>query len=77
LLDEPTEGIQPNIVEQIEEVLIALNKKHNLTVVLVEQNVEFARRASSRFVLVERGSIAVAGEVGELTDDLVHRHMAV
>lgn len=77
LLDEPTEGIQPNIVEQIEEVLIDLNKKHGLTVVLVEQNVDFARRASSRFVLVERGSIAVEGRVDELTDDLVQRHMAV
>ncbi len=77
LLDEPTEGIQPNIVEQIEAVLIDLNRKHGLTVVLVEQNVGFARRASSRFAFVERGSIAVEGSVAELSDDLVQRHMAV
>ncbi len=77
LLDEPTEGIQPNIVEQIEEVLVQLNQKHGLTVVLVAQNVELARRASHNFVLMERGSISVRGPVNELTDDLVHRHMAV
>lgn len=77
LLDEPTEGIQPNIVEQIEEVLIELNQKHGMTVVLVEQNVEFARRASQHFVVLDRGSVAANGSVEELTDDLVHQHMAV
>lgn len=77
LLDEPTEGIQPNIVEQIEEVLIDLNKKHGMTVVLVEQNVEFARRASQHFVVLDRGSVAADGSVEELTEELVHQHMAV
>lgn len=77
LLDEPTEGIQPNIVEQIEEVLIELNSERSMTVVLVEQNVEFARRASQHFVLLDRGSVAANGAVEELTEDLVHRHMAV
>ncbi len=77
LLDEPTEGIQPNIVEQIEQVLVDLNSKHGMTVVLVEQNVEFARRASQRFVILDRGSVAKQGVVSELTDELVHQHMAV
>lgn len=77
LLDEPTEGIQPNIVEQIEEVLINLNQKHNMTVVLVEQNVEFARRASQHFVVLDRGAIVANGSVEELTDELVHQHMAI
>ena len=77
LLDEPTEGIQPNIVEKIEQVLIDLNRVHGLTVMLVEQNVAFARRASQRFVLMDRGSVAADGSVEELTDDLVHRHMVV
>jgi urea transport system ATP-binding protein len=77
LLDEPTEGIQPNIVEQIEKVLVDLNSKHGITVVLVEQNVEFARRASQRFVILDRGSVAIQGVVSELTDELVHQHMAV
>ncbi len=77
LLDEPTEGIQPNIVEQIEHVLLTLNRDQGMTIVLVEQNVAFARRASKRFLLMDRGSVAAQGSVQELTDDLVHRHMAV
>jgi len=77
LLDEPTEGIQPNIVEQIEEVIVRLNQERGIAIVLVEQNVEFARRASRRFVLLEKGRVVAKGPVAELTDDLVHRHMAV
>lgn len=77
LLDEPTEGIQPNIVEQIEEVIVRLNREHGITIVLVEQNVAFARRASQRFVLMEKGRVAAEGNVSELTDELVQRHMAV
>lgn len=77
LLDEPTEGIQPNIVEQIEEVVVNLNSKHGLTVVLVEQNVQFARRASQRFLILERGSVAVQGAVAGLTDELIRQYMAV
>lgn len=77
LFDEPTEGIQPNIVEQIEETIIRLNKEHGIAVVLVEQNVKFARRASSRFILLEKGRVVAGGNVSELSDDLVHKHMAV
>lgn len=77
LLDEPTEGIQPNIVEQIEKVLLDLNRNQGMTIVLVEQNVEFARRASKRFIIMDRGSVAAQGSVQELVDDLVHQHMAV
>ena len=77
LLDEPTEGIQPNIVEEIEEVILKLNREHGIAVVLVEQNVPFARRASQRFVIMERGTVAAEGDIGELTDSLVHKHMTV
>lgn len=77
LLDEPTEGIQPNIVEQIEEVLVALNRDRGITIILVEQNVDFARRASQRFVILERGTVAEQGTIGDLTDELVQRHMTV
>jgi urea transport system ATP-binding protein len=77
LLDEPTEGIQPNIVEQIEQVLIDLNRRHGKTIVLVEQNVKFARRASNHFVVVDRGSIAAQGPIGALTDRIIHQHLAV
>ncbi|RUU62892.1 ABC transporter ATP-binding protein, partial [Mesorhizobium sp. M2C.T.Ca.TU.009.01.2.1] len=74
---EPTEGIQPNIVEQIENVLIALNRKHGLTIVLVEQNIAFARRASQRFAILNRGSVAVSGPIGQLSDEMIHQHLVV
>ncbi|UGY13318.1 urea ABC transporter ATP-binding subunit UrtE [Bradyrhizobium septentrionale] len=77
LLDEPTEGIQPNIVEQIEDVIVRLNRERGITVVLVEQNVSFARRASHRFALLEKGRVVAKGAIGELTDDLIQLHMAV
>ena len=77
LLDEPTEGIQPNIVEQIEQVLIDLNRRHGKTIVLVEQNVKFARRASDHFVVMDRGSIAAQGPINALTDQIIQQHLAV
>ena len=76
LMDEPTEGIQPNIVEDIEAVILRLNKE-GLTIVLVEQNIRFARRAGHVFVILEKGRIAASGSSAELGDDLIHRHLAV
>ena len=77
LLDEPNEGIQPSIVEEIENLIIRLNRDFGLTVVLVEQNVSFVRRAAHRFAMMEKGRVVASGEIGELSDALVHRHMAV
>ena len=77
LLDEPTEGIQPNIVAEIEAIIIRLNREFGLTVVLVEQNVGFARRAAHHFAMMEKGQVVAAGPVAELTDAVVQRHMAV
>ena len=77
LLDEPNEGIQPSIVEEIEQVIIRLNREIGLTVILVEQNVSFARNAAHRFAMMEKGRIVEAGEITQLTDVMVHRHMAV
>ena len=77
LLDEPNEGIQPSIVEELENVIIRLNRAIGLTVVLVEQNVSFVRRAAHGFAMMEKGRVVAAGDIGELTDAMVHRHMAV
>lgn len=77
LLDEPNEGIQPSVVEEIEQVIIRLNRELGLTVILVEQNVSFVRNAAHRFAMMEKGRIVAAGDVSELTDAMVHRHMAV
>ena len=77
LLDEPTEGIQPSIVEEIEALIVRLNREFGLTVVLVEQNVGFARRAADAFLMMEKGRVVASGPIAGLTDDVVHRHMAV
>ena len=77
LLDEPTEGIQPSIVEEIEALILRLNKEVGITVILVEQNVSFARRAADAFVMMEKGRVVASGDIAGLTDAVVHRHMAV
>lgn len=77
LLDEPTEGIQPNIVEKIKEAIVALNESLGISVILIDQNIEFARRAAKSFLLMEKGRIVAGGPIAELTDDLVHQYMAI
>jgi urea transport system ATP-binding protein len=77
VLDEPTEGIQPNIVEDIEKAIVTLNRDYGLTIILVEQKIRFARTAAHRFAILEKGRVAAAGEAAELTHDLVHRHMGL
>ncbi len=61
LLDEPTEGIQPSIVEEILEILIGLHRYNGLSIIVVEQSLDFIRRLSERVLLIERGTIT--GEV--------------
>jgi urea transport system ATP-binding protein len=77
VLDEPTEGIQPNIVEDIEKAIVALNREHGLTIILVEQKIRFARTAAHRFAILEKGKVAAAGASSELSDELIHRHMGL
>jgi len=77
LLDEPNEGIQPSIVEEIEKIIIRLNREIGMTIILVEQNVAFARHASHHFAMLEKGGVVAAGAIDALSDALVHRHMAV
>lgn len=77
LLDEPTEGIQPNIVEQIEETIQSLNQKLGLTIILVEQNLAFARSAAHAFVMMEKGQVVASGDTDALTDEVVAKHMTI
>lgn len=77
ILDEPNEGIQPNIVQLIRDVLLKLNKEHGITIVLVEQKLPFARAVGEEFVLMEKGQVIATGEMPELTDDLVSKYLAV
>lgn len=77
ILDEPTEGIQPNLVRDIGDILLRLNREEGLTVLLVEQKLAFARRVGQQFQLMEKGRRVAGGPMSELDDELVHRHLAV
>jgi len=75
--DEPTEGIQPNIVHEIGDIILKLNKDEGLAVLLVEQKLPFARRVASEFCILSNGRRVVAGAIGELTDEVVRAHLSV
>ena len=77
ILDEPTEGIQPNIVHEIGDIILRLNKEMGLTVLLVEQKLPFARRVASDFSILEKGRCIAGGPIGALTDDIVRVHLSV
>lgn len=77
ILDEPTEGIQPNIVSEIADILIELNQKEKLTILLVEQKLTFARRVGQRFVIMDRGRAVARGDMPELNEELVQRYLTV
>jgi len=77
ILDEPTEGIQPNIVHEIGDIILRLNRETGVTVLLVEQKLPFARRVASEFRILEKGRCVAGGGIGELTDEVVHAHLSV
>ncbi len=77
ILDEPTEGIQPNVVAEIEQVIVDLTKRGDLTVLLVGQHVGFALRSTDRYYVLESGRITGRGEGGEGALDEVRSAMAV
>ncbi len=77
ILDEPGEGIQPNIVTLIGEVIRRLIAEDGLTVLLVEQKLPFARKYADRFVIMDRGRPVAKGAIGELSDALIKTHLTV
>lgn len=77
ILDEPNEGIQPNIVKQIGDVILKLNKEESLTVILVEQKLGFARRVGKEFRLMEKGRIVASDKMEKLNDTLIKQYLAV
>lgn len=76
ILDEPTEGIQPNIIDQIGEA-IKLLRKESITILLVEQYLEFCRELADNFAILDRGSVVAQGAVAELRDEVVKQHLTV
>ena len=77
ILDEPTEGIQPNIVADIGEIVRRLNREMGLTILLVEQKLPFARRVADCFCLLDRGRKVADGRITELNDQLIQQYLTV
>ena len=77
ILDEPTEGIQPNIVQEIGEIIIHLNRERHLTVLLVEQKLKFARKVAEAFCLMDKGRMKAAGAMASLDDNLINQYLMV
>ena len=77
ILDEPTEGIQPNIVQEIGDIIRRLNREIGLTVILVEQKLPFARKVADRFLILDRGRVMATGAMQELSGELVKAYLTV
>ena len=77
ILDEPTEGIQPNIVQQIGDIISKLNQELGLTVLVVEQKLPFVKRVTNRFSIMTKGSIVADDEMPALSDALIAEHLSV
>ncbi|RFA26412.1 urea ABC transporter ATP-binding subunit UrtE [Alkalilimnicola ehrlichii] len=77
LLDEPTEGIQPNVVQEIGAVIRRLNQEEGLTILLVEQKLPFARATADRFSILNNGRMVAQGPMDALDDELISEHLSV
>jgi urea transport system ATP-binding protein len=77
ILDEPCEGIQPNIVSHIAEVLLELNRTEKLTILIVEQKLPFVRKVADRFAIMDRGRGVAQGSIGELDQAAVTKYLTV
>ncbi|MEE3253317.1 MAG: urea ABC transporter ATP-binding subunit UrtE [Nitrospinota bacterium] len=76
ILDEPTEGIQPNIVHEIGDIIIRLNEE-GLTILLVEQKLPFARRVAQNFCILDKGRDVATDAMENLGEDVINRYLKV
>jgi len=77
LLDEPTEGIQPSIIDQIEDVIIGFKNARRFAILLVEQGLHFAARLADSYVIMAKGAVVATGKTGELSAEQVRQHLVV
>lgn len=77
IFDEPTEGIQPNIVSSIASIMRTLNKEIGLTVLLVEQKLPFAKKMGDGFYIIDRGNHVADGQIKDLQEDLIKKYLTV
>lgn len=77
MLDEPTEGIQPNIVEEMVHILNRVAKDMNVAIILVEQNISFAKKFADHYMIMHRGTIVDSGKMEDISDEVVKKYLAV
>ena len=77
MLDEPTEGIQPSIILEIEDALRRIKAELKLAVLLVEQYLDFAERLADKYVIMAKGAVVAAGATRDLRPEMVRQHLAV
>ncbi len=77
ILDEPTEGIQPNIVQEIGDIIRKLSSEIGLTVLLVEQKLPIVRRIADNFCILDRGRKVAEGAIDALDDELIRKYLTV
>jgi urea transport system ATP-binding protein len=77
LLDEPTEGIQPSMVEEIERILRRIHREKKLTILLVEQKLEFAKNVAQEFTIMVKGRVAREADIHSLTEDVVREYLTI
>jgi urea ABC transporter, ATP-binding protein UrtE len=77
VLDEPTEGIQPNIIDQIADTLLKLKKEGEMSILLVEQYLDFCLTVADRFYVMDRGAVAVEGPIANLNQSVVKQYLTV
>lgn len=77
LLDEPTEGIQPNVVAEIADTLKKIAGETGITIAVVEQNLKFARRLAENYVIIQKGAVVADGKMAELSEDIIKKYLSV
>ncbi|WP_028580276.1 urea ABC transporter ATP-binding subunit UrtE [Desulfogranum japonicum] len=77
ILDEPTEGIQPNIVQEIGDIIQRLKSELGMTILLVEQKLKFVRAIADRFAILDRGRAMASGDIDTLNENLIREYLTV
>lgn len=77
ILDEPTEGIQPNIVSEIGEIINRLKYEFGMTILLVEQKLNFVRAVTDHFIILDRGRAVAKGTIEQLDEELIREYLTV
>ncbi len=77
IFDEPTEGVQPNIVSEIADILLKYHSEKKVPIILVEQNIKFAKKTGNKFLIMQKGQIVKKGEISELTDEVSTKYLSV